>query len=149
MVYGKGRQAPLFRLRIRLRFGWHRTLLATTALCLWRPPGAEGVFGEVAGLAFGGQVGFGGALAEGLVQLVVPLADPGHDLQEAGQQRGQAVGVPAVRRAALLDQADQGGGLVLVVPACPADEQGVFVAVGARAWVGDEMLLGHGRRRGP
>lgn len=70
-------------------------------------PGAEGVFGEVAGLAFGGQVpvaGLGGALAERRAQLVMPLADPGHDLKQPGQQPGQAAGVPAVRGAALADQ---------------------------------------------
>jgi hypothetical protein len=75
-----------------------------------------------------GVVGFGGAPAEGRVKLAGPLADPRHDLKRAGQQRGQAPGIPAVRRAALLDQGDQGGGLLLVVP---ADEQGLLVAVGA------------------
>lgn len=59
----------------------------------------RGVFGEVSGLALSGEirvVGLGVRLAEIRVGLVVPLADPEHDLEEPGQQAHQTVRAPSV-----------------------------------------------------
>src|SRR5271165_3758865 len=119
---------------------------ATAATAGWcgRGPGAEGFLGEGVLLALGSQVGVvgvGGALAEAGVYVCVPLADPGHYLGQACQEGLEAVNVPAVGGGTFLDERGQGVGLFAVVPAGPAEQQGV-IAVGAGAWVGDKALLG-------
>jgi hypothetical protein len=107
-------------------------------------PALERLVGEVVGEALGGEefvVGGGPGPAEVRVYVVVPLADPGHDLGEAGDEGGEAVGGPAVGGGALGDEGDERVGLLAVVPAGPAEQEGV-VSVGAGAGVGDEALLG-------
>jgi hypothetical protein len=78
------------------------------------------------GEALGGEelvVGVGGGQAAGGIRLVVPLADPGHDLGEVGDEGDESAGVPAVGGGALADEGDEGVGPLAVIPASPAQQE--------------------------
>src|SRR6516162_6342783 len=89
-VRGKCTRAPHESRMVEITIA-SELLLATTSGSLGSGPVAGGFFGYVPGLASAGQVGvigLGGALAEGMVHLAVPLAAlaSGHEkIQVCGQ----------------------------------------------------------------
>ena len=71
------------------------------------------------------------ALAEGGIDLVVPLLEPRDQLGETGQG-GEPLGVPAIALGQLGIPAGQRVGLLEVVPAGPTDQQRSRVSARAK-----------------
>jgi hypothetical protein len=68
--------------------------------------------------------GIAGAVAVFGVDGVVPLVEPGEEFLEGGEQRGEALGLPAPGVLGLLVEAGEGCGLLGVIPAGPGDDGG-------------------------
>ena len=76
------------------------------------------------------------------IVLVVPLQEPGHQLDHAGEQRHQAFGGPAIAVLALLViGGDRQGALEMVVAGPGDDEAAIGIALAVRER--DEALLRH------
>jgi hypothetical protein len=73
--------------------------------------------------------------------LVVPLLDPGDELEEAGEHGEQALARPALAGLAIHVQVGEGLGPLQVIPAGPAVHR-LAVVVRLAARVADEALLG-------
>lgn len=75
---------------------------------------------------------FGGAGAEGGVDLCVPLVEPGLQFEQGGEEEGELLGGEGVGLPGVYVVLGQRAGLLGVVPAGPGDDgAGVFRALGA------------------
>jgi hypothetical protein len=102
--------------------------------------GGEGVEAELAVEELGEVVAHAQAVVLG-GGLVVPLLDPGDELEEAGEHGEQALARPALAGLAIHVQVGEGLGPLQVIPAGPAVHR-LAVVVRLAARVADEALLG-------
>ena len=76
------------------------------------------------------------------IVLVVPLLEPGKEVSDAGEERLQAIGWPALVLFGVEIVFSEGLGLLQVIPACPGDEERI-VASAFGSGVADPAFFGH------